>query len=257
MLNEFLKEVIVSLAGKQAETIGDLLNTKKYVNEFIIAKKISLTINQTRNVLYKLSDYGLVSSVRKKDKRKGWYTYFWKIEVLKSLEFLNQSLLKQIEQLHVQIRSREFKQFYVCERCNIELNEESALLCNFTCNECGEVFTVKDNTKLLKDSNRELEKLEKKLILIKQEIEKEEEKERKQKHKILQKIARKKPIKKKTKHLLKKTKKKIQRKIFHKSLKKKAVKKKTGKIVKKKFKKMFHKKKNLKKIFHKSLNKKK
>ncbi|MDP2628973.1 MAG: hypothetical protein Q8P15_03695, partial [Nanoarchaeota archaeon] len=88
MLDKFLKEAVAVVVGKQWELIVDLLQNKNYVNEFIIAKKLNVTINQTRNILYKLADNGLVSSMRKKDKRKGWYTYFWKIEVMKCLEFL-------------------------------------------------------------------------------------------------------------------------------------------------------------------------
>ncbi len=131
MLKKFLKEVMIIVAGKQAEEIADLLNNKKHINEFIIAKKLDITINQTRNILYKISGYGLVSFIRKKDKRKGWYTYFWKIEILKSLEFLRSILIKRIDQINHQIKSRETKRFYICERCNIEFNEENALLQNF------------------------------------------------------------------------------------------------------------------------------
>jgi len=183
MIDTFLKEIIDYSAGKLAENITIILSTKKYVNEFLIAKKIGLTINQTRNILYKLSDSGLVSSIRKKDKKKGWFTYFWKIEALKSLEFLSQVLLKQIEQINYQINSRESKQFYICERCNLELAEEKALLCNFICNECGEVFKIKDNSKLLRDFKRNLEKIKNKLSLVNKEIEKEKEKIGKQKFK--------------------------------------------------------------------------
>ena len=88
-LKNFLRDVVVIIVGKQAETIIDFLDGNKYLNEFLIAKKLEITINQTRNILYKLSDHGIVSSTRKKDKRKGWYTYFWKIEIMKALEFLN------------------------------------------------------------------------------------------------------------------------------------------------------------------------
>ncbi|MEK6817483.1 MAG: hypothetical protein AABX80_01650, partial [Nanoarchaeota archaeon] len=181
MIDTFLKEVIAHAAGKPAENITDILSVKKYVNEFLIAKKIGLTINQTRNILYKLSDSGLVSSIRKKDKKKGWYTYFWKIEALKSLEFLSQVLLKQIEQINNHINSRESKQFYICEECNIELAEEKALFYNFTCNECGEVFKIKDNFKLLKDLKKSLDKIKNKLSFINKEIGEEKEKIEKQK----------------------------------------------------------------------------
>ena len=76
MIKDVLKEVVSITVGKQAEPLIDLLHGKKHINEFIIAKSLGVTINQARNMLYKLADYGLVSSIRKKDKRKGWYTYF-------------------------------------------------------------------------------------------------------------------------------------------------------------------------------------
>ena len=187
MLKKFLKEIIIAVAGKQAEDIVCLLDGKKYVNEFLLAKKLDITINQMRNILYKLSDCGLVSSIRKKDKRKGWYTYFWKIEILKSLEFFKRILVKRIEQTNHQIKSRETKQFYICRRCNIEFNEENALLHNFTCNECGAIFTIKDNTKVLKEFKKNLDKLKKELVFVDEEIKKEKEKLEKKKIKELKK----------------------------------------------------------------------
>jgi len=243
MFDKFLKEAMSLVVGKPGEEITDLLNSKSYVNEFLIAKKLELTINQTRNLLYKLSDQGLVSSIRKKDKRKGWYTYFWKIEILKTLEFLRDNLSKTIEYLEESIKNRESKRFYVCERCDVEYGEESALLHNFTCEECGNVFVVKDNLKLVKDSKREVEKLIKQRDLIAEEIKKErdkmdkkrqkemakEEKKRKARlksrgrkaKKTREKNKKQKEDKKPTKH--KKTK---QRKRIHKKSSKKKIKKK-------------------------------
>ncbi|MGY4884600.1 MAG: hypothetical protein ACP5NZ_03410 [Nanobdellota archaeon] len=188
MLKNFLNEVISIVVGKPAEAIVNLLEGDKYVNEFIIAKKLDLTINQARNILYKISDHGLVSSIRKKDKKKGWYTYFWKIEVLKSLEFLRELVLKNLTQMKNQIKSRETKRFYVCERCNIEFNEENAMLHDFTCNECGEVFSAKDNEKVLREFKKNEEKLENKLKMIDEQIELEKAKLEKIKMKEIKKI---------------------------------------------------------------------
>ena len=184
---EFLKEVIVSVIGKQGEEVVNFLDPEKYINEFIIAKKLDNNINQTRNILYKLSEHGLVSSTRKKDKKKGWYTYFWKFETQKALEFLREVIKKRIEQISNQIRSREMKTFYICERCGIEHNEENALLLDFTCNECGNVFAVKDNTKVLKEMKKNLEKQQKELEIVEQEIGKEKEKGEKKKIKEIKK----------------------------------------------------------------------
>jgi transcription factor E len=201
MVKKFLEEVISIVVGKQAEGIVDLLDGKTYVNEFSIAKKLDITINQTRNILYKISDHGLVTSIRKKDKKKGWYTYFWKIEILKCLEFLKEDLSKRANQLKNQIKNRETKVFYVCERCNIEMNEETAMLNEFSCPECGEVFTTTDNEKILKEIKKQLEKLENKLLEINQEIEKEQAKVDKTKERVIKKQEKEKAVKRAVKRV--------------------------------------------------------
>jgi transcription factor E len=262
MLKKFLEEVVVVVVGKQAEPIADLLFSKKHVNEFLIAKKLEITINQTRNILYKLSDYGLVSSIRKKDKKKGWYTYFWRTEVLKSLEFLKSTLLKNLEQFNNQIKSRETKQFYVCERCNIEFTEEHALLNDFTCNECGGIFTSKDNTKLLREFKRNVDRMNKKLELIEVEIVIENSKLEKEKEKEFKKLKKEKDEKRKLaakkRAATRKAKEKLENKGTKKGAKKKVAKKKVVKkrLTKKKVKKIA-KKKSTKKKIPKKIKKKK
>ncbi len=251
MIDEFLKEVVVDVAGKPAEPMADLLNSKKHVNEFILAKKTDMTINQIRNLLYKFSDQGLVSSIRKKDKKKGWYTYFWKIEKLKALEYLKEILIKRLNIFNQQISNRETKQFYVCERCGIEFNEDNALLQNFLCSECGDVFTLKDNAKLLRELKRNKDKYEKKLVLVEEEINKELEKEEKIKEKEKKKLAKEKADKraaKKKATAKKTTKKKVAKKE---TSKKKVAKKKTSK------KKVAKKETSKKKVAKKKTSKKK
>ncbi len=226
MLSKFLKEVVVLIVGKTGEPIADLLDSNKHVNEFLIAKKLNLTINQTRNMLYKIADHGLVSSIRKKDKRKGWYTYFWKLEPLKSLEFLREVLTKKIDNLKNQIRSRETKNFYYCETCNVEYNEENSLLMDFTCNECGNVFKKMDSSKALKEFKKELDRFEKDRALIDEEINQEKEKFgkkiEKERKKVLEerKLKRQKAMKKR-----KKDKEKAERKLNKGKIKIKPVKK--------------------------------
>jgi len=251
MLKKILKEVVTLIVGKQAEDIVDLLDSKKHINEFVIAKKLDLTINQTRNILYKISDYGLVSYIRKKDKKKGWYTYFWKIEILKSLEFMKSNLLKKIDQLEHKIKSRETKRFYICERCNLELSEENALLYNFTCNECGDILALKDNTKFVREMKKSLEKLKKDLVFLEEEMKKEiekvekiklKERRKEERAKKKKKVPKKKPIKRKKilkkKKIIKMTKKKPVKKITKKlkskpKTKKKSIKKPKNQKIKK------------------------
>ena len=212
MLKKFLAEVIAGIIGKFGEELVELLDGKKYINEFVIAKKLDLTINQTRNILYKISDYGLVSSIRKKDKKKGWYTYFWKIEILKSLEFLERTLLKKINEIDNQVKSRIEKQFYACKRCNIEITEEKALTHDFVCHECGEVYSSKDNSFVIKGLEKEKNKFERQLKLVNEETQKEKEKLGKAKTRKLKKEDKEKVEKRKIKRELTKKKKEEEKK---------------------------------------------
>ena len=215
---KFLKSIVETLTNKQSAEIVDLLVDKKDVNEFLIAKKLELTINQTRNILYKLSDFGLVSFMRKKDKRKGWYIYFWTLNVTKSLDLLEQKLKEESARLKSQLKSRIEKRYYLCKTCNIEVTEEAALLNNFICQECEEVYELFNNEEVIEKLEKEISKLEKEIQFILEEKAKEEEKTEKKKikkHKRAEKKKKrkaKKSIKKKTKgkkYVKKKVKKKL------------------------------------------------
>ena len=259
-LQDLLKEVVSIVAGKTSEEIVGLLNTRKHVNEFLIAKKLDVTINQTRNILYKISNHGLVSNIGKKDKKKGWYTYFWKIEILKALEFLKDHITKRISQMENRMKSRKTKRYYFCERCNIELGEENALLYDFTCQECGAILKLKDNTKLLKELGRNALKIKKELEDVEFEVLKERAKLDKEKSSLIRKAKKeasekrkKASAKRKATKLLKA---KSDKKVLKKSVKKKVVKKKVKKTKKKKIPKKPVKKYIKKKAKKKSVEKK-
>ncbi len=166
-----LKNVVSSIAGQQSSGIVDLLHDKKNVNEFLIAKKLKLTINQTRNILYKLADEGIVSFVRKKDKKKGgWYTYFWTLNAGRGLAKFREHLADEIESLQTKLNLKKTERFYHCANCNIESNEETALLYQYTCPECGEVLQLKDKGKEIEQFEKELAKAQEILKSVEQEI---------------------------------------------------------------------------------------
>lgn len=157
---KLLKDIVSSLIGSSGQKVVDLLYDKKNVNEFLIAKKLGLTINQTRNVLYKLADEGLVSFMRKKDRKKGgWYTYFWTLSSGKSLNKFRENLVKEIDDLKMKQGIKRTKQFYNCPNCNIEYSEEEALPNQYACPECGEVLALKDNTVEIETIGKQIAKL--------------------------------------------------------------------------------------------------
>ena len=260
---KLLHDLVEEMAGENTGRIVDILFGKKDVNEFLIAKKMELTINQVRNILYKLSADGLVSFIRKKDKRKGWYIYYWTLKTEKCLAKLESSLVKKIDDLNHILKSRETRRFYICNSCGIEVGEEKALDNGFSCEECAEVYELSDNSKPISETKAKITRTGKNLILIQNELkiikEKEakkrarankkaakEELDRKALMKTARAAARKKVVDAKKKDSKKKTplKKKVIKKVVSKKkvpIKKKVVKKKTN--LANKLKKKFSKKK--------------
>ncbi|MBS3065531.1 hypothetical protein J4229_00575 [Candidatus Pacearchaeota archaeon] len=166
-----LKNVVSAIAGEHAAKMVDFLYEKKNVNEFLIAKKLKLTINQTRNILYKLADEGVVGFVRKKDKKKGgWYTYFWTMNTGKGLLKLKEKILAKVGNLKNQLNLKKTERFYHCSNCNIESNEETALFYNYLCPECGEVLQIKDKEKEIEHIEKEIAKMEEVLASVEGEL---------------------------------------------------------------------------------------
>jgi len=228
MQEKLLNDVVSDIAGKTGSDILKLLIGKKDVNEFLIAKKLKLTINQVRNILYKLSNYSLVTFTRKKDRKKGWYTYFWTLDNEKALELLNQKLEKEIRILKKQLNNRMSKRFYECKICKTEVGEETALLHNFTCQECGEIYVLADTKKIVRELEKSIEKLERQRKEVLNELEKIRQVREKKREREEKKEEKRKKRKKQKKRGAKMAKKKGKKKA-----KKKTKKKKTGKKQKK------------------------
>jgi len=225
-----LKELTRKIAGKNSDSIVDILYSKKNVNEFKIAKQLKITINQTRNILYKMINYNVLEHIRKKDKRKGWYTYFWTLNVAKALESLIKIKNDELETLQRIIKSHEIRAFYLCPNDNIEMSEETAMLHSFFCPECGALLQLDSKEKRIKDIASKIEEIKKEIAIIKEKLPKFEPKieVKKVKTKIVKaKISK---IKKKLKKAERKARKKAKPKKVKKTLKKaKKIKKKKHK----------------------------
>lgn len=223
MLQKVFDSIVKNIFGKQAGELASLLFEKKNLNEFLIAKKLQLTPNQARNILYKFSHLGFASFIKKKDKRKGWYTYFWSIDIYKILSYIKNELEREMNDLEVQLKSRENKRFYSCPSCKAEVAEETALLHDFACPECGNIYELSSNDKIGNDLRIKLKSLSQQMSVVSEELGKFEEEKAKKFEKERIKLANKKLKKKSGKKVKKKSGKKPKKKA------KKSKKKKKGK----------------------------
>ena len=79
--NKLVEQVVTDVAGEDVIPLIKQLKNKKNVSEFKLAEALELEVNLVRNMLYRLYHANLVSFTRRKDKKKGWYIYYWTFRI--------------------------------------------------------------------------------------------------------------------------------------------------------------------------------
>lgn len=227
--DKLIKEVVTSVAGEDTIPLIFAIKDKKNVSEFKIAEMLKEQINITRNMLYRLLDQNLVNFIRKKDRQKGWYIYYWTFNP-KEIRFLTIKLQKQrLMGLNERLAREQSAQFFNCPQGCMRLDFERAMNFEFKCPECGSIIEQYDNSKEVEDIKKKIVEIEDFLkvelaLLPIKESETVEPQRKIAKKKIVKKV-KKKLLKKKTQP--KKVKKKKQvKKPTKKKVTKKAIKKK-------------------------------
>jgi len=203
-IEESIKEII----GEEALILINELRKRKNQNEFNLAEKLNLTINQVRNLIYKLDNHNLVSSIRKKDKKKGWYVYYWTYHPQRAKNLVIAFKERRIAKLTKRVEDLKRETYYSCPRKCIVLPLVTAMEENFRCPECSSLLSEEVNEKEIKTLNKQIESLKKEL----EEVRLEEAKEPKQREekKVVKLKEKPKIIKKQIKPKEKIQKKKIQ-----------------------------------------------
>ncbi len=158
--NALIDELVAEVAGKDVVPLVMVMKNKKNVSEFKLADSIKKEINATRNMLYRLYDANLVSFSRKKDKKKGWYIYYWTFDVKRVKYLINELKKKKIHALKVRVEKEKGGHFYSCESKCIRLDFDQAMNFQFKCPECGQLISQEDNTADMKKIEEEIKKLE-------------------------------------------------------------------------------------------------
>ncbi len=144
-----IENMIIEISNQEGLTIYNILKDKEDVNEFVIAEKLNLTINQIRNIMYKFEQYNLITSNRKKDRKKGWYIYFYTINGRQIEQTIIQLKKEKIQILQRQLDRESSHDFYYCPNKCIRLPIENAMEINFTCTECGSLLNPEEKEKNL------------------------------------------------------------------------------------------------------------
>ncbi|MFH1638558.1 MAG: hypothetical protein ABIB71_09090 [Candidatus Woesearchaeota archaeon] len=232
--NKEIEEIMSLVIGEDITPLVNILRNKSNVSEFKLADELNITVNQVRNMLYRLYKHNLVSFVRKKDKKKGWYIYYWTLDLKHVREELLKLKTKRVEEFKSKLDAEEGGTFFMCPNKCMRVKLENAMEFGFRCQECGNLLVEQNN-------NRTIENLRQRIKELEEELKKEEEEEMLANAKKMRALA-KKSVKEVAKKPVKKVAKKPVKEVAKKPVKevaKKPPKKPVKKVVKKPVKKRF------------------
>ena len=156
-----IDNLVQELSGREAVAVAQfIINSGENVSEFLIAEKLETGINHIRNLLYKLQENNLVTFMRKKDKKKGWYIYYWTFNKVQANILVNKLKEKRIITLKKRLEI-EAEDFLNCTRKCLRITFSNAMENNFKCPECECVLKQVDNKKQVATIKKELELLTK------------------------------------------------------------------------------------------------
>ncbi len=158
---EKVEQLALQIGGEIARQIVlFLIKNGENISEFVIAENLKVEINVIRKTLYMLQENNLVHSMRKKDKKKGWYIYYWTFDENQAKIMIERLKKERINSLKKRLELESETTYYTCSKKCIRMTFEHALENNFTCPVCDKVLKEIDNKKQINLIKKELELLE-------------------------------------------------------------------------------------------------
>ena len=113
-----------------------------------IASSTGLRINMVRKVLYDLFGKALITGIRVKDEKKGWFVYRWRSRRDEVENFIEGQKKKISERLQQRLDYENSSDFYHCGNNDCpRVTFEDALELFFKCPSCNQVLNIKKNEK--------------------------------------------------------------------------------------------------------------
>lgn len=158
-----IEETIKYLVGEDVVPLVKKLRKKENISEFKLADQLKEDIKRVRNKLYRLAEVNLVSFTRKKDKKKGWYIYYWTFKKDQVRHLYQKIKEERLAKLKEKLENEEKEQFFICPNKCVRLNFDQAVNFEFRCPECNELVSQEDVSERVKEIKKEIKELKKEI----------------------------------------------------------------------------------------------
>ena len=142
------------IGGEEYNQVAKALLKAEDSTDEEIAIATGLRINIIRKVLYDLFGKALITGIRVKDEKKGWFVYRWRAKRDHVDNFIDNQKKKILEKLQNRLEYEESSEFYHCgkQQCD-RIKFDYAIELFFKCPVCNEPLNMVDNSQL-KDALR-------------------------------------------------------------------------------------------------------
>lgn len=125
-----------------------LLNTEDVTDEEI-ASATGLKINIVRKVLYDMFGKALITGIRVKDEKKGWFVYRWRAKQDHVDNFIENQKKKILDRLYKRLEHEDSTEFYHCGNHDCpRVKFDVAVELFFKCPNCNGPLNMVDNSKV-------------------------------------------------------------------------------------------------------------
>jgi transcription initiation factor TFIIE subunit alpha len=152
-------EFLEGLLGEGGVEVASTIYDNEYTDEEI-AKETNIRVNTVRKVLYRLYDNRLASYRRTRDKKTGWYIYYWKMDLNKASEVMRSLEKEYLQQLMERLEHERNNMFFSCDNGCDKVIFDVASENDFRCPGCNGRLSYVDNSSLVRSLEEQIKKLE-------------------------------------------------------------------------------------------------
>jgi len=162
LTNKKIYGLVNEIAGEKAVPIIQYLKDRKNVSEFLIADKVKMDMQTTRNILYTLNSYNVATYIRRKDRKKGWYISYWTFNRKRVNDLIDKLRKDRIVKLKERLGKEEGNKgnFFICTKACARLDFDQASEFEFKCPECGGLLNQQDNSKTIDNIKERIKEME-------------------------------------------------------------------------------------------------
>ncbi len=152
-------EFLEKLLGEGGVEVASIIYDNEYTDEDI-AKETGIRVNTVRKVLYRLYDNRLASYRRTRDKKTGWYIYYWKMDLARASEVMRNLEREYLQELQDKLEFERSNVFFSCgngcEKVIFDVASEN----DFKCPECSGMLSFCDNSPFIANLEEQITRLQ-------------------------------------------------------------------------------------------------